>query len=64
MLSAEAWFAVAITAVWVLAIQIWFVVTTFEKGKPVFGTLGIVGLVVPGLWLFAFFGAIRCAACP
>jgi hypothetical protein len=43
------------------ALYIWVIVICFDKGKPKFGTLGIIGLLFGGLSWFAIIGACRLA---
>lgn len=44
-----------------ILLEAWAIATCFQKGKRVYGALGAVGLLVPGLGLFAFVGALRLA---
>ncbi len=47
--------------IWAVVIQLWLVSICYRKKKPVFARLGLIGLVVPGLFVFPLVGASRLA---
>jgi hypothetical protein len=51
----------ALVGITALSLYVWSVVICFLKGKPVFGTLGILALFVGGFSLWAIIGASRIA---
>ncbi len=53
--------ALSIVGGWTVAVAVWVVTVCDRKGKGRFAALGLVGLVIPGLWLFALVGAVRIA---
>lgn len=50
-----------LVAIVLLALVMLAIVTCFQKGKQVFGVLGIVGLLIPPLVWFAIVGSVRLA---
>jgi hypothetical protein len=53
--------AVSVVGGWTVAVAVWVISVCDRKGKRRFAALGLAGLVVPGLWLFALVGAMRVA---
>ena len=47
--------------VWAVVLQLWLVSFCYRKRKPVLARIGLVALIVPGLFIVPLVGAIRLA---
>ena len=47
--------------IWAVVIELWLVSICYRKKKPRLARLGLIGLVVPGFFVFALVGASRLA---